>query len=96
MNQFNSQKASILEKIQLIEAKVKSLGIEKQDLVAEIEHLQNTVKVKENAILKLEKQLNLTKIAKTISLEKEESKDIKKLINKYVREIDRCIAHLNE
>tara|TARA_B100000683_G_scaffold246717_1_gene258556 strand:+ start:958 stop:1248 length:291 start_codon:yes stop_codon:yes gene_type:complete len=96
MNQFNSQKASILEKIQLIEAKVKSLGIEKQDLVAEIEDLQNTVKVKENAILKLEKQLNLTKIAKTISLEKEESKDIKKLINKYVREIDRCIAHLNE
>ena len=96
MNQFNSQKASILEKIQLIEAKVKSLGIEKQDLVAEIEDLQNTVKVKENAILKLEKQLNLTKIAKTISLKKEDSKDIKKLINKYVRDIDRCIAHLNE
>ena len=47
-------------------------------------------------MLKLEKQLNFTKIAKSINLEKDDKKDIKKIINEYVREIDKCISLLNE
>ena len=96
MQQVQIFKETIKNKIEKIAESLSSLKKRNEDLSIENKKLSDDVKAYQKQIEELEKQLNFTKIAKSINLEKDDKKDIKKIINEYVREIDKCISLLNE
>ncbi len=72
-------------------------------LIVENENLKNTLALKDKEITNLEEVIgdmtskydNL-KLAKALSLNEDETKEAKKRLSALVREIDKCIALLNE
>ena len=96
MQQVQTYKEAIKNKIEKIAKSLSSLKKQNDELGLENIKLSESLKSQQKQIEELEKQLNFTKIAKSINLEKDDKKDIKKIINEYVREIDKCISLLNE
>jgi TolA-binding protein len=83
-------------KVKQLIANHESLKQEKRQLNGKIGDLENSINQlqQENKIL-LQKYENL-KIAKMLIASDEETKDAKSKIQKLVREIDKCIALLNQ
>lgn len=69
---------------------------ERNALKLEINELKSVVDLQKNTIKDLEEQNKITKIANSISDDDINSKELKLKINEYIREIDKCIAMLNE
>ena len=83
-------------KVKLIIAKNESLKQEKDHLKGKIGDLERTInQLKEENNLLEQKYKNL-KLAKMLVASDDENKDAKSKIQKIVREIDKCIAHLNK
>ena len=83
-------------KVKLIIARNESLKQEKDHLKGKIGDLERTInQLKEENNLLEQKYKNL-KLAKMLAASDDETKDAKSKIQKIVREIDKCIAHLNK
>jgi len=78
----------VLKSHLLIQEDQKKLAEKHQQTSTSLEDAENRVK-------ELEKELNLSKISKTISETKKDNTDVKKKVNEFIREIDKCIALLN-
>ena len=96
MKKVQTYKEEIISKIEKLSETLSSLKKQNDELGIENTKLSESSKSQEKQIEELDKQLNFTKIAKSIDLLKGDKKDIKKIINEYVREIDKCISLLNE
>ena len=96
MQQVQTYKEAIKNKIEKIAESLSSLKKQNDELGLENTKLSESLQSQQKQIEELDKQLNFTKIAKSIDLLKGDKKDIKKIINEYVREIDKCISLLNE
>ena len=96
MKQVQTYKEEIINKIEKLSETLSSLKKQNDELGLENTKLSESLQSQQKQIEELDKQLNFTKIAKSINLEKDDKKDIKKIINEYVREIDKCISLLNE
>ena len=83
-------------KVKQIIAKHEALKQEKGQLLGKIEDLEESINQlrKENQILE-QKYENL-KLAKMLIVSDDDNKDAKNRIQKLVREIDKCIALLNQ
>lgn len=65
----------------------------------EINAFKNKIDDKNKKILELEEKIKLLKLAKTISsdsTEYSEKTELKRKINEYIKEVDKCIGMLNE
>jgi len=62
----------------------------------EIEVLKKEVETKDKDLLELENKYNTLKLAKMYSADENEKQKAKLEINRLVREIDKCIALLNQ
>jgi predicted nuclease with TOPRIM domain len=83
-------------KVKLIIARNEALKQEKDHLKGKIGDLESTIsQLKEENILLEQKYKNL-KLAKMLATSDDETKDAKSKIQKIVREIDKCIALLNQ
>jgi regulator of replication initiation timing len=69
---------------------------ERNALKLEINELKSVIELQKNTIKDLEEQNKIAKIASSISDDGVNSKELKLKINEYIREIDKCIAMLNE
>lgn len=94
---------STLDAINELEKKVSSLlsnyeflKEENKILLQNSKRLQQEVLEKEQLLQQNEKEFNLLKIAKTIEGSSKNTRDTKLKINALVREIDKCIVHLQE
>ena len=67
---------------------VKALKKENQDLKA-------AVKVRDEQIAGFHNQLKITKIVDSLNPEDGSVSELKKKVDDYIREIDKCIAHLS-
>ena len=72
----------------------KALVIEK--LTLEKTQLEQKVSDYQVKLKKLQEDLQILKISKSVNISEEELKNNRQKINKYVREIDRCIELLNK
>ncbi len=66
-----------------------ALNAENNGLKIEIEGLSEQIASFQN-------QDKITKIVSSTTVEKEEATELKYKLNEYIREIDRCIAHLSQ
>ena len=96
-NQALSQKLSTLEKQvkTLLQAyqKERELSAKKQ---SENDQLKAEVEGLRGQLADFQNQYKITKIVSNTTVEKEESAELKHKLNEYIKEIDRCIAHLSE
>ncbi|MFD2514603.1 hypothetical protein ACFSRY_12065 [Pontibacter locisalis] len=92
-----------LQQLQHIEEKLRKLisrYTEVQQKLAqaqeEIKHLQGLVGEKEQQIKNFQNQENIVKIVDTIAGNAANSTELKLKLNEYIREIDKCIAYLQD
>jgi hypothetical protein len=76
-------------------AKYQKVRQEKLILQQENEDFVASLKLKEIEILNLQEKVKLMSISKSVDASKQEVKETRLKINEYVREIDKCIALLN-
>ena len=72
-----------------------SLKEERAKLTEENEALRGQIEGLEMQLSDFQNQDKITKIVSSSTVEKEEATELKYKLNEYIREIDRCIAHLS-
>lgn len=99
---MNQDKLSI--ELQALERKIhlllkdhKSLKEENQFLKNENLQIKSVLHEKEEQINSFQNQIKITKIVNSIAVdtENENTTELKLKINEYIKEIDKCIAHLS-
>jgi hypothetical protein len=73
----------------------KSLKDELKVLKGENQELKNAVKQRDEQISTFHNQLKITKIVDNLHPENGSVSELKKKVDDYIREIDKCIAHLS-
>jgi predicted nucleic acid-binding Zn-ribbon protein len=72
-----------------------NLKEELQNVKKENQELKTAVKVRDEQIDRFHNQLKITKIVDNINPEDGSVSELKKKVDEYIREIDKCIAHLS-
>ncbi|MBL7779416.1 MAG: hypothetical protein JNK66_14140 [Chitinophagales bacterium] len=83
----------------LVAGKLKQLQAKLESQQAEMANLETLLEAERKKNIELSEKLKIVKLAQNISnpgSENEPAAEIKKKINEYIREIDSCIAILND
>ncbi|OEK06414.1 hypothetical protein [Roseivirga misakiensis] len=67
----------------------------KLQLQQQNEQLQIEIETLKGQLTDFQNQYKIAKIVSSTTVEKEESTELKHKLNEYIKEIDRCIAHLS-
>ena len=73
----------------------KNLKEELKGLKRENQELKEAVRARDEQIAGFHNQLKITKIVDSINPEDGSVSELKKKVDEYIREIDKCIAHLS-
>jgi hypothetical protein len=95
MPELNEHISRINEKIQLLLKHHTHLQKENEKLKTELVELRSRAKNSDGLIEQLQLRIDVLKASKS-QLSDEEKKSYEKKINLYLKEIDKCIALLNE
>ncbi|MFZ9981785.1 MAG: hypothetical protein ACO3FI_07130 [Cyclobacteriaceae bacterium] len=74
----------------------KNLKDQVQQLKTENQDLKNHLKTKDQLVEGFKNQIKITRIADRIHPEDGDVAELKKKVDDYIREIDKCIAHLSQ
>ena len=83
-------------KLNIFISKYRKLNQENISLKKKNDDLSLDIQKKEKEILSLNDKIKLMNISKSVDVSEEGVKESRLKINKYVREIDKCIALLNK
>lgn len=94
---------SLFERLDHVQQRLKQLVSKHEVLKQENKALTNQNNELKGQIIDLRAQITdfqnqdkITKIVSNTTVEKEESTELKHKLNEYIKEIDKCIAHLSE
>ena len=94
---------SLFERLGNVETQLKKLveqhsqlRLQRDELVAKNSLLNKEILDLKGQVANFQNQDKITKIVTNTTVEKEESTALKHKLNEYIREIDKCIAHLSE
>ena len=100
---FASQRKSLAERMDTLEAKINKvikqnrvLQAENTTLQEERRQLRQTIDRQRDESLALQKQIKSSVIAVSMTAGTDEASALRQKIDTYVAEIERCIAHLEE
>ena len=82
-------------KLLLLISEHRNLKDEIKTLKAENLELKTAIKIRDEQITGFHNQLKITKIVDNIHPEDGSVSELKKKVDEYIREIDKCIAHLS-
>ncbi len=83
-------------KILVLVSEHKNLKEELKGLKRENQELKEAVRARDEQIAGFHNQLKITKIVDSINPEDGSVSELKKKVDDYIREIDKCIAHLSK
>ena len=97
MNQevIKSNLASLERKLTLLISEYKSLKEDVVQLKDENENLKGIIEVSKNQIRSFQNKINISKIVDNVAVEGENTAELKKTIDNYIKEIDKCISYLS-
>lgn len=94
---------SLFERLGNVETQLKKLveqhgqlRLQRDELLAKNNLLNKEILDLKGQVANFQNQDKITKIVTNTTVEKEESTELKHKLNEYIREIDKCIAHLSE
>jgi uncharacterized coiled-coil DUF342 family protein len=82
-------------KILVLVTEHKNLKEELKGLKRENQEMKEAVRARDEQIAGFHNQLKITKIVDSINPEDGSASELKKKVDDYIREIDKCIAHLS-
>ena len=82
-------------KILVLVSEHKNVKDELKGLKRENQELKEAVRARDEQIAGFHNQLKITKIVDSINPEDGSASELKKKVDDYIREIDKCIAHLS-
>ncbi|MEQ9438305.1 MAG: hypothetical protein RIG62_04625 [Cyclobacteriaceae bacterium] len=92
-----SSEISVLErKIELLLNQHKELRAELQQVRQENTELRSALNGKEDEINDFQKTIKISKLAHYTVADQDETTELKRTINEYIKKIDKCIAHLSQ
>ena len=97
MNQelLKTNLSGLERKILVLVNEHKNLKDELKGLKRENQELKEAVRARDEQIAGFHNQLKITKIVDSINPEDGSASELKKKVDDYIREIDKCIAHLS-
>ncbi len=95
MQSLHEQLKHVNEKLQQLLKQQQSLRKENNTLRATIKELKNSIESKNQTLEELGQQ-KMVKQLNNGNLNEADKKELEKKLNQYIREIDRCIAMLND
>lgn len=98
MNQelLKANLSSLERKVNMLLGDHKSLKNEVNQLRQENDELKALVKAKDEQISGFQNKIKISKIVNEIDAEEDSSSELKKKIDDYIKEIDKCITHLSK
>jgi hypothetical protein len=87
--------SSLERKLLVLVNEHKNLKDEVKSLKTENHELRNAMKARDEQISGFHNQLKITKIVENLHPEDGSVSELKKKVDDYIREIDKCIAHLS-
>jgi len=73
----------------------KSLKDQVRSLKLENHELKSSLKARDEQLANFKNQIKITKIVENLNPEDGSVSDLKRKVDEYIREIDKCIAHLS-
>ncbi|MFM1876568.1 MAG: hypothetical protein RL266_2305 [Bacteroidota bacterium] len=95
MDNLNTYINGLIVKVEKLVKLQGELQAENMKLKSANESLERLVSEQKNALIELEEQNKVVKIAKAVTEDDEDRKEQRKRLNELVREVDKCIALLN-
>lgn len=95
-NKYNELIVSFESKLQKLISEYESLKAQNVELQAELHRKQQDLMQAHKEILELQKNYDHLRMARYLTVSSKEQKISKQYINKLVREIDKCLALLDE
>ncbi len=92
---LKSNLAGLERKLLVLISEHKSLKEEMKGLKSENQELKAALRARDEQITGFHNQLKITKIVDNINPENGSVPELKKKVDEYIREIDKCIAHLS-
>lgn len=97
MDEYRAKIEQIIKRTERLVSQHDKLKQELADAQQENLKLKEQLKGQEEKVSELGHQLSVVKVAKQLSATTEEEKvELKKKINEFIREIDKCVALLND
>ena len=93
---LSTELQSLERKINLLLNEHKSLKASIRDLKAQNGTLHDQLRAKDEQMSSFQNQIKISKIAGSVGADRGDASELKKKIDEYVDEIDRCIAHLSQ
>ena len=95
-NPLSSEIATLERKIELLLNEHKSLREKLYQAKQENEELKQVLASKEEEVDHFKKSIKISKLAHYTVADQNETTEIKRTINEYIKKIDKCIAHLSQ
>lgn len=92
LDHYINELATKVEKLAKAQSELRSENLKLSSRNAELERL---VTEQKNVVSRLEEQNKVVKIAKAVTEDDDDRKEQRKRLNELVREVDKCIALLN-
>jgi chromosome segregation ATPase len=92
---LKSNLTGLERKLMMLINEHKNLKEEMKNLKTENQELKTAIRVRDEQISGFHNQLKITKIADSLNPEDGNVLELKKKVDEYIREIDKCIAHLS-
>ena len=96
LERINSELQSLERKISLLLNEHKSLKSQNHQLKDQNLALEEQLKSRNEQVQSFQNQIKISKIAGSVGADRGDASELKKKIDEYVSEIDRCIAHLSQ
>ncbi len=93
---LNSEFQALERKLQLLLSEHNALKEEVQFLKNENNQLKDNVRTKDDHLNNFQNKIKISKLVGSMPVENDDTAELKLMINDYIREIDKCIAHLSE
>lgn len=96
LDQLKSQLNTLERKIQLLVGEHQNVKSELVQIKGENQELKELLRTKEGQINDFQNKIKITKIVGSIGSDEHKAVELKRKIDDYVKEIDKCIAHLSK
>ncbi|MEQ9426282.1 MAG: hypothetical protein RJQ09_17790 [Cyclobacteriaceae bacterium] len=95
-NQLNTELQSLERKLILLINDHKNVKGENEVLKDQNQELKQLLKAKEDQISNFKNKDKIGKLVDSMVVGGKDTTELKQVINEYIKEIDKCIAHLSE
>ena len=96
LERINSELQSLERKLVLLINEQKNLRSKNILLEQQKKELEDQLNARNEQIHSFQNQIKISKIAGSVGADRKDASELKKKIDEYIGEIDRCIAHLSQ